>query len=74
MSLQQLLVGIAEAATRLDVSKKTVYAFHRDDPTFPRIFKLSAKKSAILVEELDAWVRARHGSHQIRPSREGGAK
>lgn len=74
MSFPQLLLGIAEAAKRLDVSKKTVYAFHRDDPTFPRIFKLSSKKSAILMAELDAWVLARHESHQIRPSREGGAQ
>lgn len=72
--LPQLLVGIAEAAKRLEISKKTVYTLHRVDPTFPRIFKLSAKKSVILVDELDTWVRARHASHPIRPIREGGTK
>lgn len=64
MSIQVLLLSIAEAAKRLTVTKKTIYAWQKDD-TFPRVFRLSAKKSVIDADELDAWVAARRAGHRI---------
>lgn len=57
-------VAVADAAARLGVSKKTIYAL-QSDPRFPRIFKVCGRKSAILAHELDAWLADRRVNHRI---------
>lgn len=65
------VIGISAAAARLSTTRQNLYEIHKTDPTFPRIFKVSPKKSAILSHELDAWITARHASTQIRPLAKG---
>jgi|GEM_PF-5259290 len=73
MSTNTLLLSIAEAAKRLTVTKKSIYSWHKKDPAFPRVFRLSGKKSVIVADELDAWVAARRAGHRI-DGKEGGAQ
>lgn len=65
------VIGISAAAARLSTTRQNLYEIHKTDPTFPRIFKVSPKKSAILSHELDAWIATRHATTQIRPIAEG---
>lgn len=74
MSTNTLIFSIADAAERCTVTKKTIYAWHKKDNTFPRIFRLSGKKSVIDADELDAWVAARRAGHRIDGRQEGGLK
>lgn len=61
----QTILDIPTAAARLGVTKQTVYGWARTRAGFPKIFKVGAKKSGILAQELDAWI--------IKAWRQGGA-
>jgi predicted DNA-binding transcriptional regulator AlpA len=47
------------AASRLDISLSTFWEWAKNDPTFPRVFKLGPSASGVWEHELDAWLEAR---------------
>lgn len=72
MTIQQLILSVAQAAKALSVHRATIYQLHGDDKTFPRIFKLTRKKSGILASELEAWVAIQRAGRRIDGKQEGG--
>ncbi len=65
------VIRVCDAAVRLATSRQNLYLIHRQDPTFPRIFKVGKKNSVLLKHELDAWILARHAASQICPAASG---
>jgi prophage regulatory protein len=51
----QRLIRLREVLAKTGRSRSAVYA----DPTFPRVIKLSARASAWLEVEIDAWIAER---------------
>jgi len=66
-----IIASVAQAASALGCTKQTIYQLHNSDPTFPRIFKVGRRRSAILYSELQAWVKTRREHHQISQTRAG---
>lgn len=70
------VIRLSDAAARLATSRQNLYLLHRQDVTFPRIFKIGKKNSVLLSHELDAWILARHAASQIcsvESGKKGGA-
>lgn len=55
----QLFVSVPKAAALLDTSRQNVYLIQKQDPTFPRVVKLGARKSGIFWPDLKAWAEAK---------------
>lgn len=72
MTIQQLIFSVAQSAEALAVHRATIYELHATDPTFPRIFKITKKKSGILASELAAWASAQRATRRIDGKQEGG--
>lgn len=53
-----------QAAAYIGVSLPTYWRFTKDDPDFPRPFKLGANASAVMRDELDTWLAAKRGADQ----------
>lgn len=65
MTIQQLVYSVRQAAQTLAVSRVTIYALHKTDPSFPRIFKLTGRSSGLLVSELTEWAEAQRATRRI---------
>lgn len=72
MTIQQLILSVAQAARALAIHRATIYELHKDDPTFPRIFKITRKKSGILAGELAEWAATQRATRRIDGKQEGG--
>ncbi len=60
MTTKSLVVGTIEIYTgMLDVSRSTFHRIMRDDPTFPKPFKIGLRKNAWFREDVEAWIMAR---------------
>lgn len=70
---QQLILDVREAARTISVHRSTVYELHKKDPSFPRIFKITPKKSGILASELAEWAIKQRASARIDGQQESGA-
>ncbi len=46
-------------AAYLDVTRQSVWAFTRNDPTFPRPLRLSDRCTRWDMDEVEAWAKAR---------------
>lgn len=53
--LNQLLVNIKQACKMLNLSSTTLYRLVKNDPNFPKLIKLTAKKNVFKYSELKAW-------------------
>lgn len=73
MAIQQLILSVKQAAEALAIHRATIYELHNNDPTFPRIFKITRKKSGILAAELTEWAATQRATRRIDGSQEGGA-
>lgn len=51
-----------EAARHLGVSVATLWRFAKNDPKFPKPFKIGVQATGIMRAELDDWLRARRGT------------
>ncbi len=60
-----LLVNIKQACKMLNLSATTVYRLVKNDPNFPKLIKLTAKKNVFKYSDLKAWTdRLREGENQ----------
>lgn len=59
MAENQTFLSDRQVAERFGVHRLTVWRWHRDDPTFPRAVKLSARCTRFSAAEVDAWVETR---------------
>lgn len=67
MKIQPAVLRPKQAAAYIGMSLPSLWRFMREDPTFPRAFKLGANASGILREELDEWLdRKRNASTRLR--------
>lgn len=48
-----------QGAEYIGVSLPTFWRFAKTDPDFPQPFKLGANASAVMRDELDAWLKAK---------------
>lgn len=48
-----------QAAEYIGLSYPTFWRLAKTDPDFPKPFKLSTNSSAVMREDLDAWLEAR---------------
>ncbi|WP_415834094.1 helix-turn-helix transcriptional regulator [Kerstersia similis] len=52
-----------QAATYCGFSVPTFWRFAKNDPTFPRTFKLGENSTAVMRADLDAWLESKKGGH-----------
>jgi predicted DNA-binding transcriptional regulator AlpA len=71
MTIQQLILSVEQAAETLAIHRATIYELHTTDPSFPRIFKTTRRKSGILASELAAWVATQRATRRIDGKVEG---
>ncbi|AZV92454.1 hypothetical protein CBF45_00880 [Bordetella sp. J329] len=48
-----------EAAAYIGVSVPSFWRFAKEDPSFPRTFKLAANSTAVMRADLDAWLESK---------------
>lgn len=48
-----------QAAAYIGVSLPTFWRYAKEEPDFPQPFRLGANASAVMREELDAWLKAK---------------
>lgn len=53
-----------QAAEYIGISIASFWRIAKSDPDFPTPFKLSANSSAIMREDLDAWLKAKQEAAQ----------
>ncbi len=53
-----------QAAARGSFSLPTFWRLKKSDPTFPRVFKVSPGRSAVLTADFDAWLAAKKEAAQ----------
>jgi len=58
-SFEPAVLRPKEAARYLGVGTATFWRFVKNDPTFPRTFKITAQATAIYKKDLDAWLHRR---------------
>ena len=51
----------AELENKLSVSRSTIYRLERDDESFPKSFHLGRNSKGYLLDEVEAWIMAKHG-------------
>jgi predicted DNA-binding transcriptional regulator AlpA len=62
-----LAISVASAASRLGLSRASVYRLAKDDPTFPKIRRLGKRAARIKLAELSAWLDAQPGGADASP-------
>jgi excisionase family DNA binding protein len=62
-----LAISVASAARRLGLSRASVYRLVKDDPTFPKIFRLGKRAARIKLDDLTAWLDAQQGGEDGPP-------
>ena len=60
------LIDVRAVAAKLGVSKATVWAQLKRDPTFPRSRAIGPRATRWLLSQIDAWIEAQgtKGGHQ----------
>lgn len=53
-----------EAAARGSFSLPTFWRLKKTDPTFPKVFKVSPGRSAVMTADFDAWLAAKKEAAQ----------
>lgn len=53
-----------QAAAYIGVSLPTFWRYAKEEPDFPHPFKLGANASAVMKDELDAWLNAKREAAQ----------
>jgi len=53
-----------QAAAYIGMSVPSFWCFAKDDPTFPRLFKIGPQATAIMRADLDAWIAAKREAAQ----------
>ena len=53
------VLRVKQVIERTGLSRSTVYALLKSDPTFPRKIQLSARTTGIIESDLDAWIASR---------------
>lgn len=53
-----------QGATYIGASVPTFWRYAKHDPTFPRVFKIGPNASAVMREELDAWLKSKREAAQ----------
>ena len=74
MELKQLILAVNDAARAIAVNRSTIYSLQKTDPTFPRIFKITSRKSGLLASELAEWALKRRATARIDGGQEGGTQ
>lgn len=66
LTVVPLTISLGTAARLLECSKPTVYRYVRDDPSFPKPFRLTAGGASRLnYQALLDWVRQREAGHRL---------
>lgn len=58
LQVERAILRPEKAAAYVGVSKNTMYRWHREDPTFPRLIRIGQRSSGWRVTDLDAWLDA----------------
>lgn len=57
--MQETFLSDNDLAKRYGVSRQTVWRWHRDQPDFPRVVKLTPGCARWRLSEIEAWEKAR---------------
>jgi predicted DNA-binding transcriptional regulator AlpA len=61
MTTQPLITDTAGVLAMTGMSRAWLYRTLRDDKTFPRFFKIGARKNSWLRADVEKWILARAG-------------
>jgi prophage regulatory protein len=70
----KIFLDINEAAEALSISDSSVEKLTREDPTFPRPRKITARRVGYLVSEIADWAGKRPVSDLLPPPNTGASK
>lgn len=57
------VLRIKDVIDRTGLSRSTLYALMKSDPSFPQKVSLSARTTGVIEYQLDAWIASRAASH-----------
>ncbi|CAJ2995407.1 prophage CP4-57 regulatory protein (AlpA) [Burkholderia pseudomallei] len=59
------VLRIKDVIDRTGLSRSTLYALMKSDPTFPKKVSLSVRTTGVIEQQLDAWIAMRASSHAV---------
>lgn len=62
MSIGKGYIRVAKLAPELAVSVPTVWRWLKEDPTFPKPVKLSARVTAWRISDVESWIQSKEGA------------
>jgi len=62
MDIKPAILRPKQAAQYIGVSVSSFWRFTKQDESFPKVFKVGVKTSAVMRDDLDRWIAARTGN------------
>jgi prophage regulatory protein len=65
MTIQLKIARVPEVLSKSGISRSTLARFEKNDPTFPKKFKIGVRSMGWLESEIDAWIQSRVAASRL---------